>query len=81
MYIVGLVKSPLLCASFGKPNNNFNRYCSQLDQLKAALDRKHPELVNRKWIISPQGNTRLHVSLMTRQKLLQLDWEVMIHPP
>ena len=26
---------------------NSNKYCSQLDQLKAALDEKHPELVNR----------------------------------
>ena len=24
---------------------NSNKYCSQLDQLKAALDEKHPELV------------------------------------
>ena len=30
---------------------NFNKDCSQLDQLKAALDEKYPELVNRKRII------------------------------
>ena len=30
---------------------NSNKYCSQLDQLKVALDEKHPELVNRKRII------------------------------
>ena len=30
---------------------NFNKHCSQIDQLKAALDEKHPELVNRKHII------------------------------
>ncbi|XP_059989713.1 histone-lysine N-methyltransferase SETMAR-like [Lagenorhynchus albirostris] len=57
------------------------KYCSQLEQLKAALDEKHPELVNRKCIIFHQDNARLYVSLMTRQKLLQLDWEVLIHPP
>ena len=51
---------------------NSNKYCSQLDQLKAALDEKHPELVNRKCVIFHQDNTRLHVSLMARQKLLQL---------
>ena len=33
---------------------NSNQYCSQLDQLKAALYKKHPELVNRKCVI-PSG--------------------------
>ena len=59
---------------------NSSKYCSQLDQLKAALDKKHPELVNRKRINVHQDNVRLHVSLMTRQKLLQLGWEVLIRP-
>ena len=58
---------------------NFDKYCPQLDQLKAALDEKHPELVNRKHIIFHQDNARPHVSLMTRQKLLHLGWEVLIH--
>ena len=58
---------------------NSNKYCSQLDQLKAALDEKRPELVNRIRIIFHQDNARPHVSLMTRQKLLQLGWEVLIH--
>ena len=60
---------------------NSNKYCFQLDQLKAALDEKRPELVNRKHIIFHQDNARPHVSLMTRQKLLQLGWEVLIHLP
>ena len=60
---------------------NSNKYCSQLDQLKAKLDEKHPELVNRKRITFHQDNARPYVSLMTRQKLLQLGWEVLIHPP
>ena len=63
----------------GNQTINSNKYCSQLDQLKAALDEKHPELVNRKCIIFHQDNARPHVSLMTRQKLLQLGWEVLIH--
>lgn len=36
----------------------------KLDQLKAALDKKHPELVNRKYIIFHQDNTRAYVYLM-----------------
>ena len=58
---------------------NSNKYCSQLDQLKAALDEKGPELANRKHIIFHQDTARPHVSLMTRQKLLQLGWEVLIY--
>ena len=58
-----------------------NKHCSQLDQLKAALDKKRPELIHRKRIIFHQDNARPHVSLMTRQKLLQLGCEVLIHLP
>ena len=53
---------------------NSNKYCSQLDQLKVALDEKHLELVNRKHIIFHKAKARPHVSLMTRQKLFQLGW-------
>ena len=56
-----------------------NKHGSQLDHLKAALDNKCPELDKRKCMIFHQGTTRLHVSLMTRQKLLELGWEVLIH--
>ena len=38
------------------------------------------ELVNRKCITFHQ-EARRHASLLTRQKLLQLGWEVLIHPP
>ena len=37
---------------------NSNKYRSQFDQLKAALDKKHLELVNRKCIIFHQDNKR-----------------------
>ena len=60
---------------------NSNKYCSQLDQLKAALDEKRPELAKRKCIIFHQDNARAHVSLMTRQNLLQLSWEILIQLP
>ena len=51
---------------------NSNKYCSQLDQLKAALNEKLLELLNRKCIFFHQDTTRPHVSLMTRQELLWL---------
>ena len=44
---------------------NSNKYCSQLDQLKEALDENCPELVNRKHIIFHQDSARPHVSLIT----------------
>ena len=47
-----------------------SKNCSQLDQLKPALNEKRQESVNRKHIIFHQGNTSLHASLMARQKLL-----------
>ena len=57
---------------------NSNKHLFQIDKLK-ALNEKCPELVNRKCIIFHQDNVKPHVSLMIRQKLLQLDWEVLIH--
>ena len=60
---------------------NSTKYCSQLDQVRAAGDEKHPELINRKCIILHQDNARPHVFLMTRQNLLQLDWEDLINLP
>ena len=71
--------SPLLLALSENQTVNSNKCCSQLDQLKAALDEKHLELVNRKHTVFHLDTARTHVSLMTRQKLLQLGREVLIH--
>ena len=60
---------------------NSSEYFSQLYQLKAALDEKCLKLVNKKRIIFHQDDVRPHVSLMTRQKLLQLDLEDLTHLP
>ena len=61
--------------------SNCNKHCSQLDQVKAALNKKHLELVRRKHVSLHQDNTRMYVYLMTRQKQLQLGWEVLIYLP
>lgn len=65
------------------PNQTIDstKYCSQLDKLKRAIDQERPELVNRKGVVFHHDNARPHVSLMTRQKLLQLGWDVLVHPP
>ena len=57
---------------------NSNKDYSHLEPLKAA---QYLELVNRKHILFHHDNIRSHISLMTRQKLLQLGWEVLIHLP
>jgi DNA-binding MarR family transcriptional regulator len=54
-------------------------YCSKLDRLKAAIDQKRPELVNRKGVFH-NDNARPHVCLATRQKLMQLGGDVLPHP-
>jgi len=60
---------------------NTEVYCRQLDQLNAAIMEKRPELVNRRGVIFHQDNARPHTSLITRQKLMELGWELMLHPP
>jgi histone-lysine N-methyltransferase SETMAR len=60
---------------------NSDVYFSQLDRLKAAIDQKRPELVNRKGVTFYHDNARLRVSLATRQKLMQLGWDDLPYPP
>ena len=43
---------------------NSNKYSSQLGHLKAALDEKHQELIDRKLTLFHQDNSRPHDSLM-----------------
>ena len=43
-----------ILSSFQK-TKQFQQYCSQLNQLKATLDEKHPEIINRKMHYLPPG--------------------------
>ncbi|CAK9819611.1 Histone-lysine N-methyltransferase SETMAR [Anthophora plagiata] len=60
---------------------NSDIYCQQLDRLKRAIDQKRPELANRRGVVFHQDNARPHTSIVTRQKLQELGWEVLMHPP
>ena len=60
---------------------NSDMYCQQLDRLNAALMQKRPSLINRGRIVFHQDNARPHTSLVTRQKLREIGWEVLLHPP
>ncbi|GFU42181.1 transposase [Trichonephila clavipes] len=42
---------------------------------------KRPELANRRGAVFHQDSVRPHTSVMTRQKLWELGWEVLMHPP
>ncbi|GFT95707.1 transposase [Trichonephila clavipes] len=60
---------------------NSDLYCQQLDRLKLVTDQKPPELVNRRGVVFHQDNARPHTSVVTRQKLWELDWKVLMPPP
>ncbi|GFX27928.1 histone-lysine N-methyltransferase SETMAR [Trichonephila clavipes] len=60
---------------------NSDIYCQQLDRLKLVTDQKRPESANRRGVVFPLDNARPHMSVLTRQKLWELDWKVLMHPP
>lgn len=60
---------------------NSDAYIQQLTKLNNAIQEKRPVLVNRKGVVFQHDNARPHTSLVTWQKLLELGWEVLQHPP
>jgi len=56
-------------------------YCTQLDCLNEAIQKDRPEFAHRKGVVFHHDNTRPHTSLMTQNKLTELGWEVLMHPP
>ncbi|GFW97093.1 mariner Mos1 transposase [Trichonephila clavipes] len=60
---------------------NSDLYCQQLDRLKLVTDQKRPELANRRGVVFYLDNARSNTSVLTRQKLWELDWKVLMHPP
>lgn len=56
-------------------------YCQQLMRLQQAIEEKRPELANRKGVVFHHDNARPHTSLVTKAKLRELGWEVLMHPP
>jgi len=60
---------------------NSEFYCEQLQRLQQVIESKRPELINRRGVVFHHDNARPHTSLMTRQKLRELGWKVLMHPP
>ena len=85
----GLTRKKMMCvwwdwsslwAVIVQSNINSELYCEQLQRLQQAIERKRPELINRRGVFH-HDNARPHTSLMTRQKLREIGWEVLMHPP
>ena len=60
---------------------NLNVYCRQLIKLDKEIKEKWPELATRKGVIFHQNKARPHTPLVIGKKLLEVGWEVMLHPP
>ncbi|GFX18580.1 transposase [Trichonephila clavipes] len=65
---------------------NSDTYGQQLYCLKLAIDQKRPELAkeelcSNRGVMFHQEQARPHTSVVTRQKLWELGWEVLVHPP
>ena len=56
-------------------------YIQQLAKLSDTVQEKRPELTNRKDVVFQHDNAKPHTSLVTCQKLLELGWDVLSHPP
>ncbi|KAF7493633.1 Histone-lysine N-methyltransferase SETMAR [Sarcoptes scabiei] len=55
-------------------------FSEQLDRLKEAIDLKRPELAQY-GVVLLYDNARPHINLNTRLKIVDLGWEVLLHPP
>uniref|UniRef100_A0A0K0FSR3 Histone-lysine N-methyltransferase SETMAR n=1 Tax=Strongyloides venezuelensis TaxID=75913 RepID=A0A0K0FSR3_STRVS len=60
---------------------NSESYCAQLEKMHQKLSKKRPSLVNRRDPILLHDNARPYVSKTTLQKLNDLKYETLPHPP
>ncbi|GFU70060.1 histone-lysine N-methyltransferase SETMAR [Trichonephila clavipes] len=66
----------------GRPvDENVDKIIDIIFDRHLAIDQKRPELTNRRGFVFHQNNARPHTSVVTHQKLWELGWEVLMHPP
>lgn len=58
-----------------------DKYCQQIEEMHQKLQRKCPRLANMKGPILLHDNARPHVAQPTLQKLNELGYETLPHPP
>jgi histone-lysine N-methyltransferase SETMAR len=56
-------------------------YCSEIEAVHQKLLESYTALVNRKGVLLLHDNARPHIALSTRQKLKEVGWEILPHPP
>lgn len=73
----------LIHHSFLNPGETITaeKYCQQIDIMHQKLRQQRPVLVNRKGPILLHDNARPHVAQQTLQKLNELGYESLPHPP
>ena len=83
MVTVGWSLAGVIHFSFLKQGETItgNSYCKELDEMNRKLRIKQPTLTNRKGPILLHDNARPHVAKMTIQKLTELGYETLPHPP
>ena len=82
-FVISLVRLQRNCLFWTlttQPNDQFCCLIEQLTKLNNAVEEKRPELTNRKGVVFHHDNARPHTSLVTREKLLELGWDVLLHP-
>jgi len=80
LYLVRLEKSRPLLPSGKTIDSDFYYQQLVIERVKQSIQKKRPELINRKDIVFHYNNARPHTILpTTRQKMKELDWEILIH--
>ena len=64
-----------------KETVNSELYCAQLEMLNEKFLKILPALVNRRSVLFLHDNAKPHTSKMTHEKIKELQWEVLWHPP
>ena len=83
MVTVWLSATSLIHYNFLNPGETIpsEKYAQQIDEIQRKPQCLQPASVSRKGPILPHDNARLHIAQPTLQKLNELGYQVLPHPP